>query len=65
MFDLLLRRARLVDDTLTDIAIRDGKLLRWTAAVTSARAGLTPTFTVIRARRYTMMSRTAWGLLPA
>lgn len=26
MFDLLLRRARLVDDTLTDIAIRDGKI---------------------------------------
>ncbi|STV31001.1 metallo-dependent hydrolase, subgroup B [Klebsiella pneumoniae] len=25
MFDLLLRRARLVDDTLTDIAIQDGK----------------------------------------
>ena len=26
MFDLLLRRARLVDDTLTDIAIQDGKI---------------------------------------
>ena len=26
MFDLLLRRARLVDDTLTDIAIHDGKI---------------------------------------
>ena len=26
MFDLLLRRARLVDDTQTDIAIRDGKI---------------------------------------
>lgn len=29
MFDLLLRRARLVDDTLTDIAIQDGKSRRW------------------------------------
>ena len=26
MFDLLLRRARQVDDTLTDIAIVDGKI---------------------------------------
>ncbi len=26
MFDLLLRRARLTDDTLTDIAIQDGKI---------------------------------------
>lgn len=26
MFDLLLRRARLADDTLTDIAIQDGKI---------------------------------------
>ncbi len=26
MFDLLLRRARLVDDTVTDIAVRDGKI---------------------------------------
>ncbi|TKV07227.1 amidohydrolase/deacetylase family metallohydrolase [Citrobacter sp. wls619] len=26
MFDLLLRRARLVDDTLSDIALRDGKI---------------------------------------
>lgn len=26
MFDLLLRRARLVDDTLTDIAIQNGKI---------------------------------------
>ncbi|MBW6187199.1 hypothetical protein KZ870_38910 [Pseudomonas aeruginosa] len=26
MFDLLLRRARLVDDTLTDIAIQDGTI---------------------------------------
>ena len=26
MFDLLLRRARLVDDTLTDIAIKDGSI---------------------------------------
>ena len=26
MFDLLLRRARLSDDTLTDIAIQDGKI---------------------------------------
>ena len=26
MFDLLLRRARLVDDTVSDIAIRDGKI---------------------------------------
>lgn len=26
MFDLILRRARLVDDTLTDIAIQDGKI---------------------------------------
>lgn len=74
MFDLLLRRARLVDDTLTDIAIRDGKIaalgeisaparkpLSWTVAITSAQAGLTLTFTAIRTRRFTMMSRTAWG----
>ena len=26
MFDLLLRRARLVDDTVCDIAIKDGKI---------------------------------------
>ena len=26
MFDLLLRRARLVDDTLTDIAMKDGSI---------------------------------------
>ncbi|MDP1249809.1 amidohydrolase/deacetylase family metallohydrolase, partial [Klebsiella pneumoniae] len=26
MFDLLLRRARLVDDNLTDIDIQDGKI---------------------------------------
>lgn len=29
MFDLLLRRARLADDTLTDIAIQDGRSRRW------------------------------------
>lgn len=28
MFDLLLRRARLADDTLTDIAIQTGRLPR-------------------------------------
>ena len=26
MFDLLLRRARLVDDTVSDIALKDGKI---------------------------------------
>ncbi|VEC94183.1 dihydroorotase [Salmonella enterica subsp. enterica] len=29
MFDLLLRHARLVDDTLTNIALQDGKSRRW------------------------------------
>ncbi|HAT1611526.1 TPA: amidohydrolase/deacetylase family metallohydrolase [Raoultella planticola] len=37
MFDLLLRRARLVDDTLTDIAIQDGKIAALGEISASAR----------------------------
>jgi dihydroorotase len=37
MFDLLLRRARLVDDTLTDIAIRTGKSRRWATLAPRAK----------------------------
>ena len=37
MFDLLLRRARLVDDTLTDIAIHDGKIAALGEISASAR----------------------------
>ena len=29
MFDLLLRRACLADDTVTDIALKDGRSRRW------------------------------------
>ncbi len=79
MFDLLLRRARLADDTLTDIAIQDGKIARrWatltpprikrlslTATCSSAQAGLTLTFTATRTPRFTTTSRTAWALPPA
>ena len=79
MFDLLLRRARLVDDTLTDIAIQDGKIAALgeisapsPAAIdlngnsfTSAPAGLTLTFTATQIRRYITMSRTALASPPA
>ncbi len=37
MFDLLLRRARLVDDTLTDIAIQEGKIAALGEVSASAR----------------------------
>lgn len=78
MFDLLLRRARLVDDTLTDIAIQDGKIAALgeisappakpsicRATATSAPAGLTPTFTATRIRQFITMSRTASVSPPA
>jgi dihydroorotase len=47
MFDLLLRRARLVDDTLTDIAIQDGKI----AALGNINAPATKTVD-LRAEHY-------------
>lgn len=78
MFDLLLRRARLADDTLTDIAIQDGKIAATGDIDAPARktvelngdvfvsAGwMTPTYTATRTPRFTTTSRTAWALPPA
>lgn len=75
MFDLLLRHARLVDDTLTNIALQDGKIaalgdvdgpalktIDCAVSVLSARVGLILTFTATRHRRFTTTNRTAWVL---
>ena len=73
MFDLLLRRARLTDDTLADIAIQDGKIAALGEinapahktvelngeVLCLARAGLILTFTATPNPRFIMMSRTA------
>lgn len=78
MFDLLLRRARLVDDTLTDIAIQDGKIaalgeisapsrktIELNGKVYVSLAGLTLTFTATRTHRFITMSRIASASPPA
>ncbi|VEB92946.1 dihydroorotase [Citrobacter koseri] len=73
MYDLLLRRARLVDDTVSDIALKDGKIARAgqypatggenrrsaRRVLTLAQGGLIPTSTAIRNPRFITMSRTA------
>ncbi|SQB25859.1 dihydroorotase [Citrobacter koseri] len=72
MYDLLLRRARLVDDTVSDIALKDGKIaalgnIQQPAAKTVDLRGeyyvsagwIDSTSTAIRNPRFITMSRTA------
>lgn len=78
MFDLLLRHARLVDDTVSDIAVKDGKIAAlgeitdpavkpsiYAVSATSAPGGLILTSTATRNPRFIMTSPTASGLPPA
>lgn len=75
MFDLLLRHARLVEDTLTNIALQDGKIavlgdvdgpalktIDLRGECTLVRVGLILTFTATRHHRFTTTNRTAWVL---
>lgn len=76
MFDLLLRRARLADDSVTDIAIKDGKIaalgeiqseavrvVSLQGSITSALAGLTCMCTAIQIPQFITMNRTVSVLL--
>ena len=73
MFDLLLRRARLVDDTLTDIAIQDGKIAALGEISAPSRKTIdlqgnsyvSAGWIATQIRRYITMSRTALASPPA
>lgn len=78
MFDLLLRRARLADDTLTDIAIQDGKIAATGQIDAPARKTVELNGDVFVSAgwieshvhcypnsQFTTTSRTAWALPPA